>query len=333
MNKYNILIVGGGIGGLAMAHEISSNLLGHKDLKIGLIESKQLQKCSTRTTSVVSLHGIKSGISPLGDDLVKSYELFKSFVKKTNYNSVQHCIRSHIALNEMEEEKLKSRFDRVDDIKFQNLSYKGIEEEAFVVEANSFLKEMRDQAHKNGVEFLEDTILEIKEKDRVELVGLKESYHTNILILATGAFSKLMPIVDSTKDFYGSVVPGHYYEWDYDFDHSFVVSLEGHNLIYRKQDGKLILGGSTQKDGVAYPAHDQLNNQYEKFQEVFEMPDLCDAKLLTGLRQKGVKRRPFIGEISSRIFALTSLYKNGFTLSFLGAKRVRSFIDTHLESF
>ena len=293
MNKYNILIVGGGIGGLAMAHEISSNLLGHKDLKIGLIESKQLQKCSTRTTSVVSLHGIKSGISPLGDDLVKSFELFKSFVKKTNYTSIQNCTRSHIALNEMEEEKLKSRFDRVDDIKFQNLSYKGVKEEAFVI----------------------------------------ESYHTNILILATGAFSKLMPIVDSTTDFYGSVVPGHYYEWDYDFDHSFVVSLEGHNLIYRKQDGKLILGGSTQKDGVAYPAHDQLNNQYEKFQEVFEMPDLCDAKLLTGLRQKGVKRRPFIGEVSPRIFALTSLYKNGFTLSFLGAKRVKSFIDTHLESF
>jgi len=324
LKKIDYLILGSGISGLCCALELTERFQGLEQMpEIEIISSSQLIPCSLRTTSSVALQGIKKGLSPLGDLL---YDSFKTFVQKNDFyqfKSIEKVDRFHFAYDENSKEKLAKRFDKIDSFTLEEKSYEGIIEDGYVISPELFYQELIDLLKSRSVKFINDLILYI-DRDKKEIGSKSYNYSYDKLILSTGVYSGLFPILSSNNEelrkLKGIEVPGHYYEWEFDYPHSFILTIDGHNLCYRKLDKKLVLGGSTEKDKISLIREDQLQSMYEKLKDIIELPDISKARVLSGLRQKGVKRTPYIDQIEDGIFAMTSLYKNGFSASFEGAR-------------
>lgn len=99
-----------------------------------------------------------------------------------------------------------------------------------------------------------------------------------------------------------------------------------------------MLGGSTVKEDLLAPSFSELKEQLEAFQELlpkdFPFPDFKKGHVKTGMRHKGKKRTPFFGVLketkASKVYGMTGLYKNGFSYPFLGAKKIREFLELDL---
>lgn len=109
--------------------------------------------------------------------------------------------------------------------------------------------------------------------------------------------------------------------------HSFAMTVGSVNLLAR--NGEVFLGGTTQNQSARIPEAQQLACQFQKFKQAG--PDLKSLEALTpkfwgGPRQKGSKRRPVMGPLNGREFAVQGTYKNGFTLAQLGALRAHEWL-------
>ncbi|MCP4913245.1 MAG: FAD-binding oxidoreductase [Oligoflexia bacterium] len=324
LKKFEHIIIGSGISGLCCALELTERSLelGER-AEIAIISSSQLIPCSLRTTSSVALQGIQKGLSALGDLLFNSYKTFTKSYDFYQFKSIEKVKRLHFSYDENSKEKLKNRHGRIDSFNFNSKNYEGVCEDGYVISPEHFHLELIDLLKERGVTFIDDLVVGLDKNEKL-ITGKAGLYQYNKLVLASGAYTILLPVLKSKKDdlrrVKGSEVPGHYYEWDFQYPSSFILTIDGHNLCYRHFDKKLVLGGSTEKDRVSLLREDQLKKMYEGFGQYLDLPSIDQAKKLTGLRQKGVKRTPYIGEIETDIFALTSLYKNGFSVSFEGAK-------------
>ena len=144
-------------------------------------------------------------------------------------------------------------------------------------------------------------------------------------VLATGAFTQLFPL--NSEGSGGKAVPGHFLVWD-NVDGKRPTTrwrLGTWNLLYSSRRKVLWLGGSSEKDGILAPRHEQFEETWRNFSSVFKgLPPLDEARLVTGIRHKGEKRRPYAGLLKNhtRIYSLTGLYKSGFTLTWSLAPKV-----------
>ena len=105
----------------------------------------------------------------------------------------------------------------------------------------------------------------------------------------------------------------------------------GHfNIIYRDFSNELLFGG-TSNEGLIFEADlVTLRSKYEQMSRLFKglgLPSALEAKAHIGIRHKGKKRLAYMDKCEEGIFVINSLYKNGFTFSFLAAKKVRSLLE------
>ena len=161
-----------------------------------------------------------------------------------------------------------------------------------------------------------------------------EVMRTKKIVLCTGAYAKLFADFHETaeelKD--TQVVAGSYLERHVDLDSpSFYLTIDGHSLIYRNEEKKLILGSASKNGGFLMGDYKLLHDILDLFNEKcsFVVGKLSDFKMVTGLRHKGAKRRPMARalDLEKNIYMINGLYKNGYSFAYLCAKKVLSEIN------
>lgn len=289
-------------------------------------QDKGWPNCSRNSTAVVALQGIKKGISPLGDDLVDAFCATQNFIHEHTPKGVQKVTRYHFG-----DAKLKERFGYLEQFKMLEGSFTGVVEEAFLFEPLTFISWWHQRLFdQNNIKETSDFITEITPQ---KLVGLAGEYSYDLLFDCRGSMAS------SEKNPMVKEAPGHYFLWRADdldglldlFKESVVLTVDGHNLNIDKENGAVILGGSTEKTGLYAPAISQLEEQLKAFIDVLPqlrpLSKINEAKLLTGIRPKGAKRRPLVKKVQENHIFLNGFYKNGYSLCHLLGNKAVSFSE------
>ncbi len=329
----DLIIIGNGIAANCFLWELQKQ---NRKMSILKIHSENLApSCSLNSTSIISLRGVTKGISPLGDELFESYQLAESFIQAENPDGVAPSKFYSICEEEEKEEYLR-RFGSFEDIEFPALKEKfsGKIWDGYIIDAEKFLSFLQRKAQDSHTSISAlITSTEITEEGVTVSTLEGKTYSARRLLICAGAYTKiyesLYPVHNAIKG--SQSVPGAYLEkGSVDLGQkSYVVTRGRENLIYLAETKTLKIGTTIQKNGIEAADFAKLNEIYENFQDIFkeELPNISNFEVKVGLRQKGVKRMPFYGKVAPNVFALISLYKNGFTFPFLGAKKVLNLMD------
>lgn len=322
-----LAVIGEGIASLIFLKDLADfkqkNLTLPFD-KILWISSPELSPgCSLWSTALVAKHGIKKGLSPLGDELSSAYDLAAQHYENYPNSSVQK-----IDLTYFEDEKgsVARRFSQeaLQEVSFQNFKGRGVVEAAYLIHPEAYLKEIRESILKVLPEISchHDLVTDFKREVNL-LIAKKENYtcHAVFWGVSAGRFLK--------EKFHGKTITGHVLRFDdVDFgEKSFALNLFGKNLIYRhiEKQKVLFVGATTANDGELFPDAQELQQQWSK---LFHLPEFDQLKNLTpklwgGPRHKLSKRRPRIEALNEQEFCAVGFYKSGYSLAHLAAREAR----------
>ena len=305
------VILGNGVMGKWLSLRVREEFPGDELLQIS---SPLLKSCSKNTTSMVSLNGVKRGLSPLGDLISDSYDCFEKEIK--SFHSFEKASQTFIS-----KDRYLADLSRWGDLQkgFEDEDFKvdksfGVKPyECYLIATEKYLDELDEKIEASKYE---GTVVKIN-SNTLELIN-GEKINFDQLIVASGAYSKLFPL-GKTSTF--KVSPGFYKRWKWDFKRSFCLSFDGMSLIYRLTDKTLLLGtySKTEKENPDFACTEkELKEKYSEFQAFFKtqtLPKFHTGELRWGVRSKARKRMPAIDKLDQNIWEVGGLYKNGFLLS------------------
>ena len=327
----DLIIIGNGIAAQCFLWELSKSDKKISVLKIS--DERLAPSCSLNSTATISLRGAVRGVSPLGDLNFDSYKMAEAFIGKERPDGVVSS-KFYSLCEEEEKEEYVRRFGYLEEIRdIGPLSLKKIHQgniwDGYIIDPGKFLGFFQERTKKFHSS-ISAMVTATKITDEGVAVTTLDGnvYIARKLLICSGAYTKLYealyPAHLAIKG--SSSVPGAYLEKSgVDLGStSFVVSLHGENLIYYSQTKTLKIGATTQKKGLEAPEYLKLLGIWESFHSLFKekIPKFSEFEIKVGLRHKGIKRMPFYGKLSENVFALMSLYKNGYTYPFLGAKEI-----------
>jgi FAD dependent oxidoreductase len=328
----DLIIIGNGIAANCVLWELQKQ---GRNLSILKIHNEKLApSCTINSTATISLRGATQGISPLGDEIFESYRLAESFIQSENPDGVSPS-KFYSLIDDDEKDEYLRRFGSFEEIDFKLKEKRfGKVWDGYIIDPKRFLSffHQKNQHTHTSVSAMV-TSTEITE-DGVSVATLDgATYSARKLLICAGAYTK---IYESLYPAHIAIsasqsVPGAYLEKaSVDLGlKSFVISRGGENLIYMAETKILKIGATTQKKGIEAPNLTKLSQIYDSFKEIIreDLPGFSEFEIKVGLRQKGPKRMPFYGKISPNVYALISLYKNGYTFPFLGAKKILNLLD------
>jgi hypothetical protein len=333
MTEYNgnfdVLVLGGGICAQSILFEMCKDDNFNLDtLKVAQISrNDSFIPCTQNTTSVVSLSGTSKGISELGDLIVDSFHYTSLYVKEHGLSSFKEGDHYFVFPDDPnKKDNFVKRYGNPKQTEVSGSNLNCSRSENFVVDSTLLIKEMNEEISNNNIEQINKVITDIKSNGEVIcLDGSK--YKAKKVICCLGAYSNdFLSHFDLDQLDYSKKVPGDFLSFkDCDFGpKSFVVSYGHHNLVYRAHLKTILIGGTTLKneiDAVEYPA---IMDQYEYYKSIFPktLPEFSKAIIGSGMRHKGRKRRPYCGPISSNVYSIHGVYKNGYTFSFYLARKL-----------
>jgi hypothetical protein len=337
---YDLIVVGNGLAAQIFLFELF-NVNNSQNFSIAQIYSEMIAPpTSLRSTATVSLAGIEEGISPLGDELRTSYFLFLEFLKKHNPSGVEQVDHFLLGSNATNLEKLKQRYcangslTKISSSLFKH-ECEGIVEKAYLISPHAYHTWFQDQLSKTSLVQIKNFLKSFKKNSaglfECELLS-GEVIISKKLLLATGAYARVF------GDFHGvpeanktQVVAGSFLERTTQINRdSFHVSIDGHNLLYRSSEKKLVLGSVSLKGQSLAVDYGALDDILKLFKNILSLPlgetlgDISDFQSITGLRSKAFQRRPVFSEIATvpSLYFLGGYYKNGYTFAHLGAKEM-----------
>jgi hypothetical protein len=321
---FDILVLGNGICAQSILFEmIKDNKFDLDNLSVGQIsDNNSFLACSENTTSVVSLNGTTRGMSDLGDLIIDSYDYTVEYIKKNSLKSFKKG--EHYFLPSPKKEKLGNfvrRFGEPEEIYFLKEAMLGKTSENYLVDPDILKNELEAHISKSIIKKINSLIISVDNNIVTCLDG--SMYKARIIISCLGAYTKeIFPHVDVDKT---KKVPGDYlvFENCQLSNENFVLSCGHHNLVYRHFSKTVLIGGTSlhsQWDSVDYI---EIKDQYDFYRGILKekLPEFSKGKIRSGMRHKGVRRRPFAGELFKNTYSLHGVYKNGYTFSFyLGRK-------------
>jgi glycine/D-amino acid oxidase-like deaminating enzyme len=311
----DLLIIGEGLAALGLLEGLSKQT--HQFESIVTLDGETLAPaCAFKTTGLVARNGIERNVSALGDLLVDGFEQAQDFFENHHCPGVEKPQVHHYAREGEELVKLQRRFGLEESQK--EFSEKGylIDPEQFIPWWKARLEILHEQWESRG-----GVVTQIEGKTVHLLDG--ETLSAKKIVIATGAYQALLPLHSYNQSkIMGKSIPGHYYHWEnVDWgEESKVFGLAGQHLLYRGRTRELLLGGSTEKDGVMAMRENSLKEFYREIAKFVDqpLPKIELAKLHTGLRQKGQRRHPYCDHLPEQKdhFVLGNYYKNGWSLCF-----------------
>lgn len=307
-SKYDYIVIGDGIVGRAILYFLTRKFPQARIAQIANEEA--FPSCTRRTTSVVSMGIFEEGISMLGNLLHQAHEFFEDFVKQNSPDGVISCkqyyLPPEISQDPLKFKQFESRYGS-EFVTFKNL--KAVAKNSYVINPAKFLTFL-EGSYACDVEFINARVSSLS---KGEVRTLEETYYTDKVIVATSAYTSLFFKDRNLPE--GKPVKGTYFTWDIDLnEESFVISQGHYNLIYRDED-KLLLFGANSVDGFNHlHATKEVRDKFSHFLSLMpELSSLGTPQVETGIRHKGKKRTPYMGEVSDSIYAVTGLYKNGWS--------------------
>ena len=343
-NIYDLAIIGNGIAAQSFLWNLSLEESKSQNFSIAHIHSEKLAPaCTLRSSATVSLNGIEEDVSPLGNDMREAFFMFDELFKKHRPEGVEVVSRTVVSTNENDTKKLARRYKTLKTVispKIQK-EYPGAEYDSYIITPEVFTKWLIDQTQIKKDEY----ILFLKNLDLVEDV-----YHLTLedgqiitakkILFAMGAYSKifekfLMSLGSESSEDKNTIKAGSYFERNIDLgEKSFYLSIDGHQVLYRRNsfESKLIVGSATTIGAYESPDYVGLVAIFNKVKPLltFNPGEVSDFSVVTGLRHKGPKRLLICRAIDENktLFQINGLYKNGYTMGFLAARRMMSLIFT-----
>lgn len=319
-----IAIVGAGLAAECFKHYffnfiVNSNL----DLTIDQYFSDLAAATTETTTSIIAKRGLKRGISPLGDLLSDAYDEWESFYQE-NIPGVIKCNFEHrCSKNQDKHQQFLKRFEEFE-VYDQN-DYSFVLEEGYLVDNDVYVKWLK-QTQKLKVNKVNKLINTYEELSGYDFV-----------FYFTGAIGKHLGLsgssnLDKSKLVQGSFLVTDTHNCEGYFKNANVYEIDGVNFIYRPTSKQLIIGATSNHWDAHYmPDFIGAKQQYEIINKYFELPNFDSFKIKVGLRLKGRKRTPYIGAgYTTNSFVVNGLYKNGYTVAYLGAKRAVEYFKQYL---
>ncbi len=337
---YDLLVVGNGVAAQVFLWNLFEDRK-RQDFSVAQVACEKLAPaCTLRSSATVSLNGISEDVSPLGNEMREAYFLFEDFYKNHRPLGVQLVDRQVVATNENDEKKLIRRYKKINEVRSSLLAsdknYQGVVYPSYLIGNDEYLNWLTIK-NKENLDSFNYFIKNIIKKDNsyFELeTSCKKKIKAKKILLACGAFAKIYhnffrDLTGEEKESKNEIKAGSYLERELDLGlDSFYLSLDSHNILYRKESSKRILqiGSHSVLGAYETPPLTELNIILKKCQMhvSFDLGEIKDYKIITGLRHKAPKRMIECREsiVTPGIFHLNGLYKNGFSMSFLGAKRM-----------
>lgn len=312
-----IAIVGAGIAAECFKHYFfrRANEL-NLEFALDQYSSTLAAPTSNTSTSIISRRGLKRNLSELGDTLDDAYLEFQKFI--SIYPDIAGLTETKIVHRcSLESEKAVGKFirrfgqaDRFDE-------YLEVIEPAFIVENQKMINWFKiDQA------------ITVNQVDKL-ITSPAELIQYDFVFYFTGSAGKIFDLTGAETTNHAQLAHGSFLQFENFedveniFSENLIYEIDGVDLIYRRPAKQLIIGASTANIGAQF-SHDiiSLKNFHQQISQKFIIPKFDEFKFISGLRLKGRKRLPSIhvGD-EPNSFVVNSLYKNGYTLCFLGAKK------------
>lgn len=323
---YDLGIVGDGIFSNVFIYNLNGRVNKSQKYKLAVIsDNTMFPPCTSTSTATASLFGIKENVSPLGDLLFNSYFFFEEFYRRHNPSGVFSQKQWIVGTTAKDEKKLEDRFSNLVincQHKLLKKSHPMVSLDSYFFNPPEFVKFLKADLSNLFIDRISSAYLSYEIYPNYIELKLKNGSILKVktLILAMGAYSKLQSKVEDLS----KVVSGSYLYKKFTFDESFYLTIDGKNIVYRKDSSELLISNTT-KEG-AYTGSDltQLNDDFVFLVDKLnlDLGAFASFKAITGLRHKEVKRMPkFKAVDSDKVWAYTGAYKNGWTLPFYFSKR------------
>ena len=325
IQKFDLLILGSGICAQSILFELSkSDRFDLDTLKIGQVSGDTLTTpCSLNSTSVVSLSGTSRGMSPLGDLIVDSYHYTVNQIMPMFDKNFYPAKQFFIYDERKDEAQFLRRNKEIVDHTIFDYKFRGNQESCFILDNEGLLNDLSNEIDTLSLTKINDTIVDVSYDKYVTLLSGKKLYADKI-VCALGAYSnQFLNNMDHDHLNRSKVVPGDYLVFqNVDIgEESLVITMGHYNLVYRAYSKTILIGGTSLRDEWSAVDYVELRPLYDFFKNIIKtLPDFSKGEVKTGLRFKGRRRRPFLGEIKDSIYSFHGVYKNGFTFSFYMAR-------------
>jgi hypothetical protein len=323
-----LAIIGGGIAGRSLIYTLAKRKNNFSN--ITLFDSDSFARtCSLRSTAIVAPRGVSAGHSDLGDLLLAAFQTFTQHVEQDCPQGVFPITQYTGALTKLDQ--FKNRYPQGSACK-ATVSF-GLKDEtylatdpAFMIETNTYLKWLLDESAQLPLVIRNEFVINLKESDSgIELTtqnGVSTCFDK--VIFAGGFYNQYWNSTKAAKP-----VQGSYFEFlETDFgSESFSLTLESDNLVYQALSKTLLIGSSTQNDSHEMPPLQKLKEIYSRLSQRLELklPPMESGKILTGIREKGAKRSPYVS-LEGKTARIGGFYKNGYSLGLhLGRELINQF--------
>lgn len=315
-----LAIIGGGIAGRSLIFSLAKS--GILFEKIFLFYSEPFAPaCSLNSTAIVAARGVSTGLSPLGDLLKVSFDQFKEHFEQDRPSGVTEVSQFSGAVSKLEQ--FKKRYpDGVESlaagpVKLKQKMYLA-HEGAYMIDPGTYLQWLMDQAARLPLEIKSDYVTSINQDSKIHIETLNGvSISVDHAVLCTGAQSGMWKsLFPGQKLASSKPIQGAYLEFKNLTlgKESFSLTLEGDNLIYDAQRGRLLIGSTTEEHGLLLADQAELKNIYNQMKSRVDLslPEFEEALIRVGLREKASKREPYLIR-EGNFWALGGLYKNGYS--------------------
>lgn len=340
---YDLAVIGNGIAAQSFLWNLSHQESKSQNFSIAHIYSEKLAPaCTLRSSATVSLNGIDEDVSPLGNDMREAFFLFDELFKKYRPAGVEEVPRTVVSTNENDTKKLTRRYKTLKKVISPKLKseFDGTEYNSYIITPEVFTKWLSDNTQIKKDEF--PLFLKNMETtpDYYQLI-LEDGkiIKTKKILFAIGAYSKifekfLSPLNADSIESKNTIKAGSFFEKNVDLGpKSFYLSIDGHQVLYRKNsnESKLIIGSATSIGAYEVADYKALSAIFTKVKALltFDIGEMSDFKVVTGLRHKGPKRLLICNsteDAGKTIYRINGLYKNGYTMGFLASRRMINLI-------
>lgn len=339
---YDLAVIGNGVAAQSFLWNLSEGESKSQNFSIAHIFSNELAPaCTLRSSATVSLNGIDEDVSPLGNDMREAFFLFDELFKKHHPPGVEVVKRTVVSTNEGDTKKLLRRYKTLTTVKHPLIheEYQGCEYDSYLITPELFSKWLSDniKIKKTNFPHFAKDMEKNGETFAIKLLN-GEVVLAKKVLFATGAFSKIFerfyaPPEAESIEVKNTIKAGSFLEREVELGQkSFYLSIDGHLVLYRHNsfEKKLIIGNVTTIGAYEAPDMAGLKKLFETLKALltFNPGEFSDFKVTTGLRHKAPKRMLIASAIDPerKLFRINGLYKNGFTMSFLAAKRMKDMI-------
>ncbi len=320
-----LAIIGSGILGRSLLYTLAKEQKSFE--KITLFNSDSFAfPCSLHSTAIVAPRGLSQGHSPLGDLLLEAYAGFKQHIELDNPEGVELVTQFTGASDKLDAFRARyphgGMLDSLSSVPLKKTVYIA-SEEAYLIDPKSYndwlLSEARmmEQYH---LEVINDFVTELEQNDRVHLKTQQERVLSFDKVIFTGGnynrfWKGLIPDskLKTSKAVQGSYLEFNSLPWDLP---SFSLTFDGDNLIWNNRLKRLLIGSTTSATHHLLPPLSELTLIYQRLSELVDLtlPDLSQAEIKVGLREKAQKREPYTIR-EGDVYLMGGMYKNGYSLA------------------